>query len=334
MAPGPPREPAAGHTARVVLWDVGAEAAARPSADLLARGEVFAGRRVLALLGRGSTAQVYRVLRGTGTAGGPRALEALKVVEPHVALTERGRERFHRECDIAGELHHPGVVSVLGHGEQERAAGRSPAGAPLLWAAMELLDGGTAAVLRPRGRGAPDVPRVLDVLARAAAGLDAVHAVDVVHRDVKPTNVLLAHPPSPRAAVTDFGLARFLDDARPLARNGRVAGSLPYASPEVLQAQRLTPAADVYSLACTAVELLSGEPPFPLPTTFAIARAHVSADPPRLSRRRRWLPRAVDGVVARGMAKQPRDRPTTCAALVELLAAALEVALGPGVTGS
>ncbi|TNM67123.1 serine/threonine protein kinase [Streptomyces sp. NP160] len=309
----------------MIPWDREAELLALRTErrDLLAPGEVIGGRLVLAPLGRGGSAQVYRVLRGAGR--GARE-EALKVLEPTAAATDAGRRRFHRECEVAAQVHHPGVVAVLAHGEElPRGSALSE---PLLWAAVELLDGGTSAVLRPRGRSRPDVPRILDVLAQAAAGLDAVHAVDVVHGDVKPANVLLAAPPSARAAVTDFGLARSVDESRPLARHGRVAGSLPYAAPELLQAQRVTPATDVYSLACTAVELLSGEPPYPFSTTFAVARAHVAGRPPKLSRRRRWLPAALDRVVARGMAADPSARPATCTDLVDELRAALAPAGG------
>ncbi|PWJ53802.1 serine/threonine protein kinase [Quadrisphaera granulorum] len=305
----------------MIPWDREAEVLARLSQerrDLLAPGQVIGGRLVLGLLGRGGTAQVYRVLRGAGH--GARE-EALKVLEPTAAASETGRQRFHRECEVAAQVRHPGVVAVLGHGEELPRG--SDLDAPLLWAAMELLDGGTSAVLRPRGRERPDVPRILDVLAQAAAGLDAVHAVDVVHGDVKPTNVLLAAPPDRRAAVTDFGLARSLDESRPLARHGRVAGSLPYAAPELLQALRVTSATDVYSLACTAVELLSGEPPYPYATRFAVTRAHLAGRAPKLSRRRRWLPTALDRAVAHGLAVDPAERPPSCSALVEELAAAL-----------
>lgn len=303
-------------------WDREAELlalAGQARQDLLVPGQVVGGRLVLGLLGRGGSAQVYRVLRGAGR--GARE-EALKVLEPIAAATDAGRRRFHRECEVASQVHHPGVVAVLGHGEELPRG--SALDAPLLWAALELLDGGTSAVLRPRGRSRPDVGRILDVLAQAAAGLDAVHALGVVHGDVKPTNVLLAAPPGRRAAVTDFGLARSTDESRPLARHGRVTGSLPYAAPELLQALRVTPATDVYSLACTAVELLSGEPPYPFATTFAVARAHVAGRAPKLSRRRRWLPAVLDRVVARALSADASRRPASCSALVEELAAALD----------
>ncbi|MBF5082263.1 serine/threonine-protein kinase [Quadrisphaera sp. INWT6] len=305
----------------MIPWDREAEELARAAGerrDLLLPGQVVGGRVVLGLLGRGGSAQVYRVLRGAGR--GARE-EALKVLEPAAAGTEAGRRRFHREWEVSAEVRHPGVVAVLAHGEELPRGSRLAE--PLLWAALELLDGGTSASLRPRGRSEPDVARVLDVLAQAAAGLDAVHARGLVHGDVKPANVLLAAPPSPRAAVADFGLARGLDEARPLARHGRVAGSLPYAAPEVLQALRVTPATDVYSLACTAVELLSGEPPHPFSTPFAVARAHVAGRPVHLSRRRRWLPTALDRVVARALDPDPAGRHPTCSALAGALAAAM-----------
>ncbi len=284
-------------------------------APQLEAGEIFAGLVVQSSVGRSSSADVYRALDPAGNTG------ALKVIHPAVARTDVGRARFARECEIVETLHHPHVVDQHGHGEDRRAG--APAGTrPLLWSSMELLGGGTVARLVPRRHRRPDVPLVLEVLRQAAAGLDHVHAMDVVHRDMKPANLMLAGGEPLRVVVTDFGIARFLDESRPLARHGRVQGSLPYAAPEVLQAQHLWPATDVYSLACTAVELLTGRPPYPLATTFAIAHAHISAPPPRVTERRRWLPPALDAVVVRALAKDPADRPATCGAFADAVAAA------------
>jgi serine/threonine-protein kinase len=207
------------------------------------------------------------------------------------------------------------VVAVHGHGEQAPPGD----GEPLLWTALELMPGGTAARLVPRRHRLPDLGLALDVLGQAAEGLDYAHAHDVVHRDVKPANLLLSAGPRPRVVVSDFGLAQLLDDAHPVAPNGRVQGSLPYAAPEVLQAHRLLPQTDVYALACTATELLTGEPPFPRATAFAVTYAHISAPPPRLSRRVP-LPQTVDDVVARALAKEPQRRHSSCLEFVRALA--------------
>lgn len=284
---------------------------------LLKPGEVFADHQIEAYLGRGSSAEVYRA----SAIGGDPA--ALKVIIPTVNDSAVGAERFRRECEIAETLHHPNVVRAYDHGSSRHfGVVRFPV---LLWASMELVSGGTAARLVPAPTEPPHLARTVEVLRQAAAGLDHVHRMDVLHRDVKPANLLLHAGEPLRVALGDFGLAQFFDEAGPLARNGRVQGSLPYASPEVLMAHRLGPAADLYSLACTAVELLTGAPPYPRPTTFAVAHAHISARPPRLSAGRPTLPLALDAVIAHGLAKDPADRPTSCGAFVDEIASALDL---------
>jgi serine/threonine-protein kinase len=119
--------------------------------------------------------------------------------------------------------------------------------------------------------------------------------------------------------LTDFGIARFLDDTRPVAQNGRVLGSLPYAAPEMLQGQQLSAATDEYSFACSIVELLTGRPPYPLATSFAIVHAHIASAPPALSSRRSWIPRSVDSIMSKALSKDPGQRYQTCSELTDLI---------------
>lgn len=274
-------------------------------------GELVAGLEVGTAIGHGRLSTVHRAReRGTGRQ------VALKVLTAGPAASGR----FVREFELARALAHPHVVRVYDHGVLGAGSGRPGA----LWLTMELLEAGTAADLVPVPDAGPDLPRVLAVLAQVAGALDHAHRLDVVHRDVKPANVLLRSADPVDAVLGDFGIAQLLDEAAPLAPRGRVAGSVPYAAPEVLQAHRLTPATDVYSLACTLVELLTGDPPYPRSTAFAVIHAHLTAPPPSLRRRRAWLPEALDDVVARGLAKEPADRPPTCGELAGAVAAALD----------
>lgn len=278
-------------------------------------GDVVAGYVVQAFAGRGGSSEVYRVHDPVAD-----RTAALKVLDVEHTGSRFSRLRFQLEFEVAEALDHPNIIAVYDHGELP------PTGAhtlPVLWTLLEYVEGSTGTALVPRDRAEPDLPRVLQVAGQLAAALDHAHGRDVVHRDVKPSNVLLEEHPAPRAVLTDFGIARFLDDARPLARNGRVLGSLPYAAPEVLQAQQLRPATDVYSLGCTLVELLTGSPPFPYSSPFAITHAHLSKPPPQLSRRRAWLPVELDALVARAMAKDPSERFASCAEFVDLVADAL-----------
>jgi serine/threonine protein kinase len=272
------------------------------------------------VLGRGSTSTVYRAV--DGATGRPVALKVLDTG----AGTPEVAARFRREFEIAREVAHPHVIAVHDSGREPAGAGRP---AQLLMT-MELVEGGSAVGFVPGRDAQPDLAVVLPLLAQVADALDAAHALDVVHRDVKPANLLLRAQPGVWAVLTDFGTAQLLDDVRPLAPHGRVAGTLPYAAPEVLQGQRLSPATDLYSLACTAVELLTGEPPFPRNTAFAVTHAHLTAAPPSLRVRRSWLPAALDDVIGAALAKDPARRPASCTAFAARLAGALDGVRVPG----
>ena len=270
------------------------------------------------VIGRGATSTVHRA---TTADGSPVAVKVLDV--PGASRDLAGRLR--REFELARELAGPHVIAVHEHGTLPA----TPVGPARPWISIELVDGGSGAGLVPTDRTEPDLDRVLAATAQVAGALDGAHRRGVVHRDVKPANVLLRAGPALDAVLTDFGTAQLLDDARPLAPRGRVAGSLPYAAPEVLTARRLSPATDVYSLACTVVEWLTGEPPFPRATAFAVTHAHLTAPPPSLRVRRDWLPGALDAVLARGLAKDPADRYPGCGELSDAVGTALAGAHPP-----
>ncbi|MBJ8340890.1 serine/threonine protein kinase [Antrihabitans sp. YC3-6] len=263
---------------------------------------------VRVVLGRGGTSTVY-LAENTRTG----ELEALKILNPDVVVHEAVRARFRCEFDIAKMLEHPNIVDVHDFGDYDGQQ----------WMTMQYIFGVSGTALIPRPRARPDLALVLGVLAQMAAGLDYAHARGVLHRDVKPSNFLIAHAAPRNAVLTDFGIARMIDNTRPRGLSGHIVGSLPYAAPEVLQAQPLSVATDVYALASSTVELLTGKPPFPLPNMFAITSAQISSPPPVLSRRRRWIPATVDPIISRALAKQPGQRYTSCSEFVELVTHAL-----------
>lgn len=289
-------------------------------------GDEVAGFTVDSLVGRGSSADVYRVHRPDEP--GPLAL---KVLHSESTGHTRARERFEREFSIASVLHHPHIVAMYTRGEVETpegALGRArslgideTATHTTLWLAMQYVPGPPATALIPRADEEPEVSTVMTVAREIADALDYAHGQEVLHRDVKPANILLTSDQDDADAfLTDFGIAQLLDDTRPLARNGRVQGSIGYAAPELLQAKKISPATDQYALACTLVELLTGEPPYPRATAFAITRAHLRDEPPKLTRRRKWLPSALNSIFAKALAKDPGDRYDTCREFVDIVA--------------
>jgi tetratricopeptide (TPR) repeat protein len=262
----------------------------------------------------------YRVVRHVANGGMASVWEAhdellgrpvaVKLLASHLSEDDRARRRFQREARAAAGLSsHPNVATIYDVGEHR---GRT-------FMVMELLTGGTVA---DRLRAEEDIPprTALRWLRDAASALDTAHAQDVVHRDVKPANMLLdAHG---RLAIADFGIARLaLEDQ--LTATGTVLGTAAYISPEQAIGDPATPASDRYALAVVAFELLTGERPFQAENFAAQARAHVEDPPPLATEINPDLPRAVDRVLARGLAKDPADRYPTASEFVDELDDAL-----------
>jgi serine/threonine-protein kinase len=237
-------------------------------------------------------------------------LVAVKVLSPAFASDERAVKRFQREARAGARLSdHRHVVTVYDIGEH---AGRA-------FMVMEYLSGGTVADRLKSGRPIPR-PQAVRWLREAAGALDAAQELGIVHRDVKPANLLLDE--RGRLAVGDFGIAKVASEAS-VTMTGQVLGTAAYISPEQALGRPATAASDRYALAVVAYELLTGERPFPAQHVAAQARAHVDSAVPAASEVA-GLPAAVDRVLQRGLAKDPADRPPTAGALVD----ALERALG------
>jgi serine/threonine-protein kinase len=260
-------------------------------------GTELAGYRIQALLGRGGTSVVYLAEQAR-----PRRSVALKLLLPEVAASRAFQQRFLREQELAASIDHPNVLPVYDAGE---AGG-------VLWIAMRYVEGTDLRVLLAQ-RGPPPWEAVA-IVAQVASALDAAHTRGLVHRDVKPGNILLAGEAGgiAHAYLADFGLTRQLDAPSGLTASGQMVGTVDYCAPEQVQGRPLDGRADQYALACVLFECLTGAVPFRRPTELATAWAQVHDRPPRLADVRAGLPRAMEPVLARGLAKRPADRYPTC----------------------
>jgi serine/threonine protein kinase len=260
--------------------------------------------RIEGIVGVGRMGVVYLAIdRITGRA------VALKVLREDVAIDPVYRERFRREGSLLAQLDHPHVLPIHGMGEIDGD----------LYIATRLV----SATLRNAILAGPvAVHDAMTILSRVASALDAAHAAGIVHRDVKPANVLL--DPGPVVYLGDFGLARD-PEGEALTAPGQVLGTIDYMAPELLDGEGIGPATDIYGLACLAVETLTGAVPFVRETDAAIMYAHVVEPPPSVCERRPELPLALDDVVAAGMAKDPDDRPSSAGALVMDMLRALDM---------
>jgi serine/threonine-protein kinase len=255
---------------------------------VLPAGRTIAGYRIDGVLGNGGMGVVYRATQ--------LALDrevALKVLAPHLSGDEEFRERFRREAMLQAALEHPGIVTVYEAGESEDG----------LYLALRLVDGTDLKRLVESGPLEPE--RALALLEQAAAALDAAHQAGLVHRDVKPQNILVDG--ADRAYLADFGLTKGAGD-RGLTLTGAYLGSLDYVPPEQIRGEPFGAAGDLYAFAACAYEALVGEVPFRHETEAALLYAHVNEPPPRASDRRPELPPALDDVLARGLAKEPAAR--------------------------
>src|SRR3954451_8210513 len=237
---------------------------------------------------------------------------ALKVPSPDIGADPEYRERFLRESRLAASIQHRNLVTIFDAGEIDG----------VLFLAMQYVAGGDLRHLLSReGWLAPE--RAYPYLAQIAAGLDTAHAHGLVHRDVKPANVLLEDG---HCYVSDFGLSKLTGGARALTQVGEIVGTLVYAAPEQLNGEEIDARADVYALGCLAFEVLTGALPFNQRSMAALLFAHLHTPPPRPSEIRPQLSSAVDDVFARVLAKAPADRIARAGEFVQELASAFELA--------
>jgi ABC-type oligopeptide transport system substrate-binding subunit len=277
----------------------------------LAPGDVFGGYRVLSRLGEGGMGIVYLAEHiGLGRK------VALKLLPPQLASDPRFRERFIRESRTAASLDHPNVIPIYEAGESD---GR-------LFLAMRYVDGTDLnRILHDRGRLEPT--RALRILKQVAGALDAAHERGLVHRDVKPANVMLTAGSGTEEHVylTDFGLTKRMASESGITDTGQFVGSLDYAAPEQFEGGTLTPATDLYSLGAVLYECLTGEPPFRREQDAAVMFAHLLAPVPKVTDSRAELLPGIDQVLARAMAKKPEERYSSGAQLVTAAADALDL---------
>jgi serine/threonine-protein kinase len=267
-------------------------------------GTIFAGYTIVRRLGSGGMGEVY-------LAQHPRLprQDALKVLRPEVSADAEYRERFHREADIAATLWHPHIVGVHDRGEFNRQ----------LWISMDYVDGTDAGRLQHDGypEGMP-AAEVAEIVAAVADALDHAHQRNLLHRDVKPANILVAKDDQ-RILLADFGIARWVDDPSGLTATNMTVGTVSYAAPEQLMGGQLDGRADQYALAATAYHLLTGSPPFHHTNPAVVISQHLNATPPMIGDRRPELA-ALDPVLAKALAKDPDDRFERCADFARALA--------------
>jgi serine/threonine-protein kinase len=272
--------------------------------DSLPSSTAVAGYRIDGTLGQGGMGTVYRATQ--------LSLErqvALKVLTPQLSSDPTFRERFRREGLLQAALDHPHIVTVYEAGETDNR----------LFLAMQMVEGPTLADLILRRE--LDEGRALRLLTQVADALDAAHAKGLIHRDVKPQNVLVGA--GDHAYLADFGLTKGQSDST-MTATGFFVGTIDYIAPEQARGERATPRSDVYALAAVLCECLTGQVPYVRVSEERVLIAHLSEPPPRPSQVRSHLPAAIDEVVARGMAKDPDARPSSAG---ELLAQARQ-ALG------
>jgi Protein kinase domain/Domain of unknown function (DUF4328) len=268
-------------------------------------GTVVAGYRIVAPVGRGGMGVVYRA-EEVGLGDRP---VALKLLPPALAGDPAFRERFLREMRVAAAIDHPNIVPVYRAGEEH---GR-------LYIAMRYVDAlDLRQVLEAERRLTAE--RTVAILGQVARALDAAHARGLVHRDVKPSNILLVPPASQGEAehvyLVDFGLARSASDDVSIGGVGGFVGTPRYAAPEQVAGQPVDGRTDGYALGCVLYECITGRPPFPADSNEAVLFAHLEALPPRVTAARRDLPSTIDQVVQRAMAKAKQDRFSSCQELV------------------
>ncbi len=276
----------------------------------LATGSVFAGHRIEGVAGKGGMGVVYRA-----THLALDHLVALKVISPELASDERFRRRFGEESRIAVSIRHPNVVPIHHAGEENG----------LLFVTMDLIEGTDLRHLINR-EGTVEPVRAARIISEVASALDAAHSRGLVHRDIKPGNILVeGSGAAEHVYLTDFGLARQIDATTGVTATGAFVGTLDYVAPEQIRGERVDARADVYALGCVLYELLTGNPPFAArDDKVAKMYAHLEEDPPSLRVMRPDLPGGLDLAIKRALAKDPSDRFPSAGDLARAVEAAVE----------
>jgi serine/threonine protein kinase, bacterial len=277
----------------------------------LAPGQVFAEYTIVRRLGAGAMGEVY-------LAEHPRLprRDALKVMAQKVSTDAEYRERFNREAQNAATLSHPSIVTLYDRGEFEDQ----------LWLSMDYIEGTDASkLLETEYRKGLPPDEVVRIVTAVADALDYAHQRLLLHRDVKPANILLAKLDSGgwRALLGDFGIARRTDDSSGLTQSNIAVGTVAYAAPEQLMGLKLDGRADQYSLAATAFELLTGSHLYRDPNPAVVISQHVTAPPPPISERKPELS-GLGPVLSKALAKSPDDRYATCTDFANALARHLD----------
>ena len=247
-----------------------------------------------------ATGGMGQVWRATDTVLGRTV--AVKVLNPALSQQSGFLERFRAEARYSASLHHPNITTVFDYGEDEGSA----------YLVMELVAG--QPLSRLIAEQAPlAAAATASILIQAASALEAAHQAGVVHRDVKPANILVT--PDGTAKLTDFGISRLVNSA-PLTQTGEVLGTAQYLSPEQVVGQSATASSDIYALGVVGHEMLTGQRPFEGETIMATALAHISQPPPPLPD---TVPVGIRNVISAALAKEPADRPATAAAMAVAL---------------
>ena len=274
-----------------------------------APGAEFAGHFIEAVIGEGGMGVVYRA-RNLAL----DRMRALKVVSPRLSADARFRERFRRESRLAASIEHPNVIPVHQAGEE---GGH-------LYLAMRLVEGGD---LRHMVivEGPLEPTEAAGVIEAVAAGLDAAHAAGLIHRDVKPANVLVGSgADAGRVYLTDFGISRTASGGETVTDSGELVGTADYVAPEQIAGDDVDHRADIYALGAVLHFALTGQAPFPRDNELATLFAHSNAPRPRPSQARPGLPEAIDPVVEKAMAIDPEERFQSAGALARALVGVVE----------
>jgi len=267
-------------------------------------GDTFAGLELGPLLGEGGMGRVFRAIDAEGH------VVALKVLRSEFSRDDGFRRRFEREATAAARVDHPHVVRTFASGEADG----------VLYLTQEFISGGSVDETLERA-GVLELARTVRICAEVAAGLDAMHAIGLVHRDIKPHNIML--DTADKAYVADFGLAKDSKASTVLTQMGQAMGSLNYMAPEQIRGVEIDGRADVYALGCVTFQCLTGSAPFGDREGMRVMWAHLREEPPDVAAARPELPQAVSWSIHKALAKEPGDRPPTATSFARMLQTAL-----------